>query len=137
MSSDVCKECCDLCDSWFHVTCLKISDDQYKKINQLKDLVHWFCENDKLKLLAWKQHEIKKTDIEQKIYRIEKEVMALKTSVSSKSQPTYATVLKNVSQVSVPQKPVIAVVFWYTQKINLNLVFQQNKKLKKQSNSVF
>lgn len=99
--------CCALCDCWFHAKCVNVPDEKYKQLKQIEDIIYWFCENDKLKLEGWKNHEIQETQIVEKIVNIENEVRDLKKKLECKSSvPSYANVLKNAVPTTIPNKPV-------------------------------
>ena len=53
-TKDVCGACgnsagcvswlaCEICEGWFHSSCVKINDEQYKVMQELATC-HWFCQ---------------------------------------------------------------------------------------------
>lgn len=70
---------CESCKKWFHCGCLKIHVNKYKKIQEVKDLVRWFCHDCDGKVMSAirkiKELEDKITAIEERIEEdIEKKV---------------------------------------------------------------
>lgn len=70
---------CESCKKWFHCGCLKINVSNYKKIQDIKDLVRWFCYDcdGKIMLAVKKINELedKITAIEERLEEdIEKKV---------------------------------------------------------------
>lgn len=46
---------CDLCDTWRHIECEKITNKQYNKISGYdSNIVSWFCGKCKLRLKSFK-----------------------------------------------------------------------------------
>lgn len=34
---------CDLCDVWYQCGCVKITEEEYKKMKEVGDKIFWFC----------------------------------------------------------------------------------------------
>ena len=49
---------CEYCDIWFHITCEKLTDDEYKKLNDLDEKASWYCSNCSFKIKEMKNEII-------------------------------------------------------------------------------
>jgi len=64
---------CEICDGWFHTSCVKVSDEAYKVLHEL-DTCHWFCHSCNVKMGKVIPNIVKLND---KITEMEKDLKAL------------------------------------------------------------
>jgi len=90
-TKDKCKICteiagsenwlsCEICDGWFHVSCVKVNDEAYKVLNEL-ETCYWFCQSCNMKMgkvitniVKWSERV---TEIDGRAEKLEKEMKVL------------------------------------------------------------
>jgi len=90
-TKDKCKICskvagcdnwlsCEICDGWFHASCVKVNDESYKVLQEL-ETCHWFCQSCNVKMGKVIPNIVKLservTEIDGRAEKLEKELKVL------------------------------------------------------------